>query len=317
MPASVPPNAQYGDDTAGFLMPVTPTDLVRVYGFSNLDGWSCENGTATFVSDGEHFTCRCLPMSRSDAVRYRLDFVGHLRSVGLPVEDIVAAVDGNFAPCVHDDLVVLTRATDVSPLGVLVSDEQAQQWGELAARMHIAARDWRPATSSPSAVARRTITASLEQALAATSASPVHSVILARETREIIGGCEAVVRGETSEPAHGDFRPRNLLLNETGLRAVGFDACGDAPAGTDAATALRSMPWRENRDLAARCWRAWLGGYRAVDRDIDALLPSMPALACWQHLHWMLEDIAVANEMAEIEKIIAARVAEIDTLMRL
>lgn len=101
-----------------------------------------------------------------------------------------------------------------------------------------------------------------------------------RQARRILESSPA--RSVTVVPTHGDWQPRNWLVDHGTVRVIDFGRFGFRPAATDL-TRLAAQQWRGRPELEA----AFLDGYGADPRDpdrwrLDALKEAI-GTACWAY----------------------------------
>jgi Ser/Thr protein kinase RdoA (MazF antagonist) len=114
---------------------------------------------------------------------------------------------------------------------------------------------------------------------------------------------------------HGDLWPGNLLKGPHGLRAIDFAETGDGPSIIDLATAFRWMPWQEDREGASRLWAAWVGGYAESGEIFEVGLDVIPAVACLQHLVWMLREVGSSQDLSTISWYVEDHCSAIQALL--
>ncbi len=98
------------------------------------------------------------------------------------------------------------------------------------------------------------------------------------EARRILHRASAA--SATVVPTHGDWQPRNWLIDHGTVRVIDFGRFGFRPAATDL-TRLSAQQWRDRPDLEA----AFFAGYGADPRDPDEWrlerLQEAIGTACW------------------------------------
>lgn len=173
--------------------------------------------------------------------------------------------------------------------------DDVRAWGRLAAIMHSACEHWHPSVWLRCQLLKTSPTVTLQRALEYAAHVPWCSEVLEKCGAEIISACEPNLDAKQFHPIHGDLWPGNMLKGASGLRAIDFSESGEGPRAMDLATAFRWMPWREDMMAADVLWRMWLSGYSEIREASDVELSSVPALACLQHLSWLVEEIANAG----------------------
>src|SRR5690606_4426398 len=118
----------------------------------------------------------------------------------------------------------------------------------------------------------------IERALSWLDAPHRVDAATAAKTRQIL---ESAPRPSvTVVPAHGDWQPRNWLIENATVRVIDFGRFAFRPAATDL-TRLAAKQWRNRPDLEA----AFFDGYGADPRDpelwrMDRLKEAI-GTACW------------------------------------
>ena len=289
------------------------------YGLSSVEDWRWikqgeSPGVATFVGDGRRYVARLF--SGEDALP-RADYISelalHLGSSGVDVEEVVRTAWGEpFVRLQGGVPVVVSRFYPDSAHVYAVRCRRRPSLGAVRGE---------DARRLPGLVSPRDAPEPVAAARAKGGPRPgLGPAALLQEPRGIVertsvASSAAGREPRAARPVHGDLWPGNLLGGPHGLRAIDFAEAGDGPRTIDLATAFRWMPWRDDPAGATGLWSAWLSGYCEAGTISQAELDAVPAVACLQHLTWMIAEVRASTEAAETSWYVEDHCSEVQALL--
>jgi len=278
--------------------------IARDYGFRRIEHihWTGSNASrilGRLRADGQEFVVRAYADATS--AKYQTEFVCWLESVGINVESIRRTLSGDAFSQLKStgETIALHHRYSDPTMSITFEADDARAWGRLVAAIHSACRRWHPSVSLRCKFLRTDPAITIDRALG--HAIPWCNEVLRKFGPDIISTCKAM-DAERFQPIHGDLWPGNVLKGPNGLRAIDFGESGEGPRAMDLATALRWMPWRGDTMAAEMLWRTWLSGYREVHDVSDVELSSVPALACLQHISWLVDEADVPGAKGSANK---------------
>jgi Ser/Thr protein kinase RdoA (MazF antagonist) len=294
-------------------------EIARFYGFPSVEDWRwIKEGESPAVAElragGRRYVARIFADETDDhRAAYIAELLLHLASAGVMAEEPVRTASGDPVDRLPGgEPVILSPFSPDPPVPVPLGEDDARAWGRYVAGLHAACRGWRPKSGLPSPWVRQDPLTVVETALAITAAFPMAHGILEEASERIVRCWDGAPEFHA---VHGDLWPGNLLKGTDGLRAIDFAEAGDGPRVIDLATAFRWMPWREDHEVASQLWAAWLAGYSKGGMITEAELDSIPAVACLQHLVWMIREAGSSQDPSTIAWYVEDHCLAIRTLL--
>lgn len=280
-------------------------EIAGHYNFKRIEhlcriGSDTSSSLGSLRADGQDFVVRSYVNTL--IATYQTELVQWLESAGINVECVKRTALGEaFALLLTGKIVTLFNYYPDPPMSVQFGFVDARTWGRLAALMHNACERWHPSVWLRCKLLETSPKVAIERVIDHPIQVPRCREIL-RKLVALVSTYEPILNAAAFQPVHGDLWPGNILKGAYGLRVIDFGECGDGPRAVDLATAFRWMPWREDPVVAEVLWRTWLSGYREIREPSDIELSSVPALACLQHVSWMMEEISTAEECESADR---------------
>lgn len=239
-----------------------------------------------------------------EQLEYECDWLAHLAGRGLPVPAPVALPSGErafelLAP-EGARAVVMMEWLDGRACDATLTAREAGAAGELLARIHDAAADFRPrgarVTDTVAKIEHQS--AHLERLLGAPARAAQRSLFeraLARVREELSGPAARLLRRGA---AHGDFQYANLVRLRAGtIGTIDFDDCGDDLLVKD----LVTFGWRARYDgLPPEIEMALRAGYESIRPLSGPERAALPLLAVARDLYMLASYAAYVDRIGPV-----------------
>ena len=213
----------------------------RVTAFFGLKGhWHCELLTRGMndvymirQGDTRHAIRAWRAGLHSDAaVRFELNFLAHLKKLGIPVIEGIPAPSGELftavdAPEGRRQLCLFPWAGGVT-LAQGPTVARAHRLGAEIARIHLAGKDFRGEEPRPFGF-DRTMRNKIGLLTDRLADRPDDAAFYARAAKAIVAAMEKAIPGLPAGAIHGDIHARNAFYEGDDIQILDFDTCGEAP----------------------------------------------------------------------------------------